>query len=149
MYKKTTQIPNIVQDQYLRTLSASELKILLVIIRQTNGWIDKRTGKRKTRDRISHSQFKDKTGLCSKIISKATQDLVLRGLITITDRTGNEIPNSLDRKGNPRLFYSFQPSYFIPPTMVQSSLGLVYKSIIDKTNYTKLNMTKGKVKVVG
>jgi hypothetical protein len=68
IYKKTTQIPNIVLDQYLRTLNASELKILLVIIRHSNGWIDKRTGKRKTRDRISHSQFKGKTGLCSKII---------------------------------------------------------------------------------
>src|SRR6187397_1445197 len=110
MYKKTTQIPNIVLDQYLRTLKASELKVLLVIIRQTNGWIDTRTGKRKTRDRISHSQFKDKTGLCSKIISKATQSLVLRGLITVTDQTGNELVNTLDRKGNPRLFYSFQPS---------------------------------------
>jgi hypothetical protein len=145
IYKKTTQIPNIVLDQYLRTLNASELKVLLVIIRQTNGWIDKRTGKRKTRDRISHSQFKDKKGLCTKIISKATQSLVLKGLITVTDGAGNELSNTLDRKGNPRLFYSYQPSYFIPPTMVQSSLGLVYKSIIDKTNCTKLhNVSKEK-----
>ena len=119
MYKKTTQIPNIVLDQYLRTLNASELKILLVIIRQTNGWIDKRTGKRKTRDRICHSQFKEKTGLCSKIISKAIQSLVLKGLITVSDGAGNELSNAPDRKGNPRLFYSYQPSYFIPPTMVQ------------------------------
>jgi len=138
MYKKTTQIPNIVLDQYLRTLSASELKILLVIIRQTNGWIDARTGKRKTRDRISHSQFKEKTGLCSKIISKATQSLVLKGLITVSDQSGNALHATLERKGKPRLFYSFQPAYIIPSSMVQSSLGLVYKSIIDKTNYTKL-----------
>ena len=113
-----------------------------MIIRQTNGWIDKRTGKRKTRDRISHSQFKEKTGLCSKIISRAIQSLILKGLITVTDGAGNELSNTLDRKGNPRLFYSYQPSYFIPPTMVQSSLGLAYKMTIDKTNYTKLNKTK-------
>lgn len=138
IYKKTTQIPNIVLDQYLRTLNASELKILLVIIRQTNGWIDTRTGKRKTRDRISHSQFKEKTGLCSKIISKAIQSLVLKGLISVTDQVGNVLNTTLERKGKLRLFYSFQPSYIIPPTMVQNSLGLVYKSIIDKTNYTKL-----------
>ena len=138
MYKKTTQIPNIVLDQYLRTLNASELKVLLVIIRQTNGWIDKCTGRRKTRDRITHSQFKEKTGLCSKIISKATKSLVLKGLITVTDGAGKELVNTSDRKGKPRLFYSYQPSYFIPPTMVQSSLGLVYKSTIDKTNYAKL-----------
>jgi hypothetical protein len=125
MYKKTTQIPNIVLDQYLKTLSASELKILLVIIRQTNGWVDTRTGKRKTRDRISHSQFKEKTGLCSKIISKAIQSLVLKGLVIITDTKGNPLHTTLERKGKPRLFYSFQPSYIIPPSMVQSSLGLV------------------------
>jgi hypothetical protein len=39
--KKTTQIPNIVLDQYLKILSPSGLKILLVILRQTNGWVDK------------------------------------------------------------------------------------------------------------
>ena len=109
-----------------------------MIIRQTNGWIDTRTGKRKTRDRISHSQFKEKTGLCSKIISKAIQSLVLKGLISVTDQVGNVLNTTLERKGKLRLFYSFQPSYIIPPTMVQNSLGLVYKSIIDKTNYTKL-----------
>ena len=138
MYKQSTQIPNVLLDRYLPSLSESKLKILLVILRQTNGWINCRTGKHKTRDRISHSQFKEKTGLCSKIISKAIQSLVLKGLITVTDKAGNQLPNTSDRKGNPRLFYSFQPSYFIPPTMVQSSLGLVYKSVIDKTNYTKL-----------
>ena len=138
IYQQTTQVPNVLLDTYLPSLTGAELKILLVIIRQTNGWVDFRTGRRKTRDRISHSQFKEKTGLCSKIISKAIQSLVLKGLITVTDKAGNQLPNASDRKGNPKLFYSFQPSYFIPPTMVQSSLGLVYKSVIDKTNYTKL-----------
>jgi len=38
--------------------------------KRSTGWIDTRNGKRTTRDRISHSQFKDKTGLCYKIISK-------------------------------------------------------------------------------
>jgi|GEM_PF-6440689 len=54
------QIPNFVLDQYLRILNASELKMLLVIIRETNGRMDARIGKRKTRDRISHSQFKER-----------------------------------------------------------------------------------------
>ena len=140
MYKKSTQVPNILLNHYLKDLNAGELKILQVIIRQTYGWIDTRTGKRKTRDRISHSQFREKTGLCSKIISKAIQSLVLKGLITVTHQAGNQLPNTLNRKGNPRLYYAFQPSYFIPPTMVQSSLGLVYKMTIDKTNYTKLTI---------
>lgn len=138
IYQQTTQVPNVLFDNYLPSLTGAELKILLVIIRQTYGWVNKCKNGRKKLDRISHSQFKDKTGLCSKIISKATQGLVLKGLIIVSDKAGNQLPNTSDRKGNPRLFYSFQPSYFIPPTMVQSSLGLVYKSIIDKTNYTKL-----------
>ena len=75
MYKQTTQVPNHILGHYLKALNASELKILLVVIRQTYVWIDKRTGKRKTRDRISQSQFKSKTGLCSKIISKGIQNL--------------------------------------------------------------------------
>ena len=147
MHKNTTQVPNCILDHYLRILSASELKILLVIIRQTYGWIDKRTGKRKTRDRISQSQFKAKTRLCSKIISKALQWLVTKGLITVSDRVGNILNTSLERKGLPRLYFSVRLVYFLPPTSVQSSLGLVYKSAIDKTNYTKLS--GGTVRSVG
>lgn len=76
----------------------------------------------------------------------------MKGLIGVTDMEGNQLTNTRDRKGNPRLFYSFQPSYIIPPTMVQSSLGLVYKSVIDKTNYKKLTKTKlrsGSVRSIG
>jgi hypothetical protein len=43
MYKKTTQVPNLILDQYLKTLSGGELEILLVIIRQNYGSIDKST----------------------------------------------------------------------------------------------------------
>jgi hypothetical protein len=104
--------------------------------------MDSRTGKRKTPDRISHSQFKDKkTGFCSKIIYKAVQSLVLKGLIAVTDKAGNQPPKTSDRKGNTRLFSSFQPSYFIP-LIIQSSLGLVYKSIIVKTKLYKTKEAK-------
>lgn len=47
MMKNSTQVPNILFDQYLPKLTEAELKIVLVIIRQTNGWIDKFTGKEK------------------------------------------------------------------------------------------------------
>ncbi len=63
----------------------------------------------------------------SKINARGIQGLTLNGLITVTDQIGNELVNTSDRKGNPRLYYSFQPSYFILPTMVQSSLRQVYK----------------------
>ena len=62
-YEQTTQVPNILFDLHLPSLTESELKILLIIIRQTYGWIDRYTGKRKLQDRISHSQFITKSGL--------------------------------------------------------------------------------------
>jgi hypothetical protein len=39
-YKHTTQVPNILFDTHLRELTESELKILLIVIRQTIGWYD-------------------------------------------------------------------------------------------------------------
>ena len=56
-YKQTTQVPNFIFDICLSQLTEAELKVLLVVIRQTLGWLDKLTGKRKSRDRITISQF--------------------------------------------------------------------------------------------
>lgn len=94
MYKKTTQVPNLILDQYLQTLNGGEFKVLLVIIRQTNGWIDTKTGKRKTRDRISHSQ------LSLFLIKK-----------------GNILLSTEERKGNPRLYFSLRLAHFVPQTI--------------------------------
>lgn len=42
IYQQTTQVPNVLFDTHLPNITTlSEIKILLVIIRQTNGWIDK------------------------------------------------------------------------------------------------------------
>lgn len=108
IYKETTQVPNILFDTHLPNLTESELKLVLVILRQTNGWIDRRTGQRKTRDRISHSQFMKKTGLCRRVVSKALQSLVDKGLIQITCQYGNSLQLPEDRKGVTRMYYSFK-----------------------------------------
>ena len=107
IYQQTTQVPNTVFDHHLPTLTESELKLLLIIIRQTNGWYDKTTGRRKTRDRISHGQFMKKTGLCRRVISKSLQSLINKGLITATCENGKLLHRSEERKGVARLFYSF------------------------------------------
>jgi len=135
MYKKTTQIPNLILDQYLRTLNASELKILLVILRQTHGW-------RKTRDRISYSQFMEKTGYSRRVLTKAIQSLESKGLIIITGRKGNSL-NSRSRKGS-WLYFSYQHVHF--PTQRSALLGgeHVHSSAYNKTNKTKLTNTKGR-----
>lgn len=46
-YQETTMIPNIILDSYLKTLSGKELKVLVVIIRQTLGWVDKKGNRKK------------------------------------------------------------------------------------------------------
>ncbi len=112
IYQQTTYFPNTLVDTHLPNLTESEIKMILVIIRQTNGWIDKRTSLRKTRDRISHGQFMQKTGLCRKVISKTIKTLVQKDLISITDQYGNLLSNAVDRKGVTRIFYSFQT---LPP----------------------------------
>ena len=138
----TTHVPNILFDQYLRHLTESELKILLVIIRQTHGWVDKRTGKRKTKDRISQSQFQLKTGLSIRIISETLRKLSTEGLIRVVDQNGKPMNHSLERKGKRQLFYSFQPMHFTTSTYANNSSQPMQKSAYNKRNYTKENETK-------
>ncbi|MBL7822579.1 MAG: replication protein, partial [Saprospiraceae bacterium] len=77
-YKQTTHVPNEVFDKWLAILTESEIKILLVIIRQTYGWIDRYTGRRKLRDRITRTQFMMKAGLSARIVSKTLNSLLKR-----------------------------------------------------------------------
>ena len=140
MYKKTTQIPNVLLDYYLPDLSVAELKILLVIIRQTNGWVD-RTGKRKTRDRISHSQFIEKTGLSRRIISQTISKLQRSGLISVTDHVGKTLANGRERTGRTHIFYS--STCALPDSdLCTLRHQPVQKGAYNKTNYTKLKKTK-------
>jgi hypothetical protein len=143
-YRRTTPFPNTLIDHYLPTLSLAELKVLLVIIRQTNGWINKATGARKKRDRICYSQFMTKTGLCRRIISKTVHDLVVQGLILVTDYRGNILDTAARRKGK-QLFYDPSPLnrvHFDTLTSAKSRSHPVQKGAYNKTNYTKETVTK-------
>ena len=143
MIFKHTQVPNILFDTHLPNLTESELKILLVIIRQTYGWIDKFTGKRKIKDRISQSQFRVKTGLSKRIISKTLKMLSDKNFISIYDRKHNLVKNAIDRRGKSILLYSLNPMHFTTTTNAQRDTGLVQKSAYNKRNYKKENLTKG------
>lgn len=137
-----TKIPNILLDTHLPSLTEAELKILLIIIRQTYGWIDKSTGTRKLRDRLSHSQFIAKTGLSRRAISIAINTLIGKSLIKISSFDGLEINDSSQRQGKTHLFYSpnlckfiTQPVQIVPSTCAESAYN--------KRNDTKENITKG------
>ena len=114
---------------------------LFTVIRQTHGWIDKKTGKRKTSDWISHSQFVQKTGLSRRMISTVVQSLISKRLITVTDQDGKALPTIEDRRGQSCIFYSpnmctleQEPVHFFPATCAESAHN--------KTNSTKLKETK-------
>ena len=81
----TTPVPNIILDIYLKELNSAELKVLLVIIRQTLGWADRRGmfGRKET-DWISGNQLKQKTGSSKRAISSAIDVLIRKQLIEIT-----------------------------------------------------------------
>jgi hypothetical protein len=112
-------------------------------MRQTFGWFDRATGKRKSRDRITHSQFKQKTGLSNRIISKTIQSLSVKNLIQITDFEGKELNEPLKRKGKPYLFYGIpNPVHLTTLTNAQKTPEPVHGSAHNKTNYTKLKETK-------
>ena len=77
MQTKSTPVPNAVFDEHLKELKAAELKVLLIIIRQTLGWEDK----------SSRSQRKE----CDWI------DPV--GRVKVPLKPGKEVTNPLNRIG--------------------------------------------------
>lgn len=64
---KTTPVPNAVFE-YIPSLSEAELKLYLIILRQTLGWKDAKNDQRKVYDWISASQFHTKTGLSRRAV---------------------------------------------------------------------------------
>jgi hypothetical protein len=150
--KQSTSVPNIIFDKYLPGLNLAEIKVLLIIIRQTQGWFDRRTGKRKARDSISQSQFVRKTALSRRIVSSAIKSLLKKKLIEVTDYKGNSLHNSEDRKGRSFLFYSIRPVQITTFTCAKYVPGPVQNSVHNKINYTKETKTKlrgGGVRSVG
>jgi hypothetical protein len=115
--KQITQVPNFLFDEYLTELTEAELKVTLIILRQTVGWRDIKTGGRKTRDRISGFQFREKTGLSKRVITKAVKSLIAKQLIQVTDFRGNMANHPKERTGKSYLYYSFiRPVHKTTPT---------------------------------
>ena len=141
-YEQTTQVPNELFDKILPNVSFSELKILLVVIRQTFGWRTK-NGERKKRDRISHEQFKQKTGLSRRIISETVQLLILKQYITVTAKDGSLLHDSKERKGKLWIFYAplFQTCAIESKKLGKSKHEPVQNRVYNKTNVPKIKET--------
>ncbi len=69
-----TQTPNDFFDTVARTLKEGELRVLLVIMRQTFGW-------RKEWDKISLSQLMSKTGMAKSAVWSSVKSLLKKGIV--------------------------------------------------------------------
>lgn len=145
-YKRTTQVPNVLFDELLPTLTLAELKLLLIIIRQTNGWVNK-SGERKTRDRITGNQFIEKTNLSRRIISSTLNTLISKGLVCATDYHHHLLDTPAKRKGKSFVYYSFNHVQTRASTCASTRKKPVQKGEHNKTKQTKETETKGNEKM--
>lgn len=69
-----TQSPNVLFDEIFKTLKEGELRIVLVLIRQTFGW-------HKEWDQISIRMLADKTGMERRSVQRSIKTLIEQGLV--------------------------------------------------------------------
>ena len=149
----TTPVPNVIFDRFLQDLNSVELKVLLVIIRQTLGWADRRgMFGRKEADWISGSQLREKTGSSDRSITSAVSALVRRQLIEVHNDKGYELYSARARQGKPRLYYSLAPTVLktgdnwakSPSTSANfaEDFRKNYGALLQKMRITKETLTK-------
>lgn len=143
MYKRTTQLPNDIVDIHLQHLSESMLKVLLVVIRQTIGYVTKK-GRRKPTDWITINYFQKRTGLTRKTITKAITNLITHNLIIALDTKKRELKTAKERQGKKYIHYAYKPYYlqYLKQTCVISSQNMSTLYPITKLNTTKLRTGK-------
>jgi len=95
-----TQVPNLLLDEWMARLSDVELRVLLVVVRQTIGWVeDAKTGRRKTEDWMTNSQLAAKTGKSGFRVSLAVKSLIERyGLIEAVNARGKLLDSTMKRQ---------------------------------------------------
>lgn len=125
MWTNITPVPNAVFDIHLKDLKATELKILLVIIRQTLGWENKQNKtERKESDWISSSQLAVKTGSSYRYINTGIQVLIEKNLIDVLDEKGNLLALACRRQGKQKLFFRLASANFVPIIIGMNNEGI-------------------------
>jgi len=144
----TTPVPNVIFDIYMKKLNSTELKVLLVVIRQTLGWADRRgMFGRKEIDWISGSQLIQKTGCSKRAITSAVEVLIRKKLIDVFDDRGNVLSDPMKRQGKYRLYYGIhssvyklvEKSVYYDPTCANFALDISKKctALVQKMRITK------------
>ncbi len=136
----TTQLPNIIIDELLPQLNDTEFRVLLIICRQTLGWIENAaTGRRKAEDWISYSQLIEKTGRNRQAISQALKKLKAKELIHVVSASGQEITEHGTLTGVP-LFYRLNVDRYENHTDRYENQSM--KIIPTKVTHTKDTVSK-------
>jgi hypothetical protein len=109
MLPNTTQVPNVIIDQWMPRLKDTEFRVLLIVVRQTLGWIeDVETGRRKDRDWISRGQLMHKSGRGHSATAAAVDSLIKQNLIEALNENGDRLdtPDKRQKEGS-RIYYRF------------------------------------------
>jgi hypothetical protein len=102
----TTPVPNRIFDLDLVNLKEVELKVLLIVLRKTHGWVEEKNHRqRKQIQRISINSFENTTGCSRRAISTAIQSLIQKQLIVVYDFNGKLLTDADDRKGKYHLYF--------------------------------------------
>jgi hypothetical protein len=89
-------VPRAFLSQVLPGLTDTELRVLLVVLVRTVGWVEQ--GKPRRRAWIARSVFVSETGRSPDAITRATQSLAACGLLRITDEQGARVDARLRRR---------------------------------------------------
>jgi phage replication O-like protein O len=106
------RVPQDYIDRLMPALHESEWRVLLVILRQTEGWsAQPGATRRKERDWITMGQFAKKTGLHRDTISRAVQSLVALNLIRVETLSGASLDTpEVRKKHGGRVYYRLADS---------------------------------------
>lgn len=107
-YYPYTNVPNSFFS-LLPQLGYAELKVLLVIIRQTYGFVDPNTKRAKQFDWISGRLFVKKAGLSQRSVSEALSKLLKQELICIKNEKGKLLTTTGGRIHAYKCYYRFIP----------------------------------------
>jgi len=107
----TTSVPNDLLDWVMPTLRDTELRVLLVVVRQTLGWQDGlNPSRRKERDWLTQSQLMRRTGRATEAVSAAVDGLVRTKLIEVQDKWGRPLETPAERRRSlGKLYYRLRP----------------------------------------
>ena len=140
----TTPVPNDLLDQVMPTLRDTELRVLLVVVRQTLGWQDgPDPSRRKERDWLTQSQLMRRTGRASEAVSAAVDGLVRARLIEVQDKWGRPLVTPAERRRFlGKLYYRLQPELGENSLCLPESEHAKLKSEDAKPNTTKETVTQ-------